>query len=205
MSMGVCVCICMACMCTHTRMLNRQCPSLVAHSPQPPFAICKHFFSPWVIFQACMLLTCLPRHPPLLSVVLSLPSSPTLTHVWVVRTGGDPTPEGTPGGGLARLLAMVMGGLVGGSPHMVSASVMALARLLHEHAQLLEGLAPRLLQTTLLLLRTKSREVVKSVLGFCKVGAPCSGGGGFVMGVREAGRRGASGAVCRPHVCAKAM
>lgn len=42
-------------------------------------------------------------------------------------------------GGLAVLFEMVMGGLVGTSPHMISASVMALARLLHQFANELGG------------------------------------------------------------------
>lgn len=66
---------------------------------------------------------------------------------------------------------MVLGGLVGTSPHMISASVMALARLLHQFATQLGGFAPRLLPAVLMLLRTKSREVVKAVLGFVKVTA----------------------------------
>ena len=69
---------------------------------------------------------------------------------------------------------MVMGGLIGTTPHMVSAAVMALARLLHEFAPLLETAAPRLLATVLMLLRSKSREIIKAVLGFCKVCmSPC--------------------------------
>ena len=52
---------------------------------------------------------------------------------------------------------------------MMSATVMALARLLFEFAGRLKGSVPRLLPAVLMLLRTKSREVVKSVLGFVKV------------------------------------
>ena len=76
-------------------------------------------------------------------------------------------------GGLPTLMAMVLGGLVATTPHMVSACVMALARLLFEFAGLLEQAAPRLLETVLMLLRSKSREVIKSVIGFCKVGVGC--------------------------------
>ena len=72
-------------------------------------------------------------------------------------------------GGLHTLFTMVLGGLVGATPHMVSASVMALARLLYEFAPQLEAAAPQLLPVVLLMLRSKSREVVKSVLGFIKV------------------------------------
>ena len=42
-------------------------------------------------------------------------------------------------GGLAVLFEMVLGGLVGTTPHMISASVMALARLLHQFANELGG------------------------------------------------------------------
>jgi hypothetical protein len=79
------------------------------------------------------------------------------------------------GGGLATLFNMVLGGVVGTSPHMISATVMALARLLHEFPTELGGSAPQLLPAVLMLLRSKSREVIKSVLGFVKVGAPSSG------------------------------
>lgn len=54
--------------------------------------------------------------------------------------------------------------------HQISASVMALARLLYEFAPSLAGLVPQLLPAVLLLLRSKAREVIKSVLGFVKVG-----------------------------------
>lgn len=64
---------------------------------------------------------------------------------------------------------MVLGGLAGATPHMMSATVMALARLLFEFAGQLGGLVPRLLPAVLALLRSKSREIIKSVLGFVKV------------------------------------
>ena len=72
-------------------------------------------------------------------------------------------------GGLHTLFSMVLGGLVGATPHMISATVMALARLLYEFAPVLAGLVPQLLPVVLMLLRTKAREVIKSVLGFIKV------------------------------------
>lgn len=43
------------------------------------------------------------------------------------------------------------------------------ARLLYEFAPVLAGLVPDLLPAVLMLLRTKAREVIKSVLGFVKV------------------------------------
>lgn len=90
---------------------------------------------------------------------------------------GDAMDEGAGGGGpqlvggLIDFFNAVLAGLVGGTPHMVSATVMAAARLLFEFSGALGGVAPRLLATVLLLLRSPSREVVKSVLGFVKVAA----------------------------------
>jgi ribosomal RNA-processing protein 12 len=46
---------------------------------------------------------------------------------------------------------------------------MALARLLHEFAPRLRLLVPSLLPAVLMLLRSRSREIIKSVLGFVKV------------------------------------
>ncbi len=84
-----------------------------------------------------------------------------------VKAGG--MEEGQKQGGLQMLFTMVLGGLVGATPHMVAASVMALARLMYEFAGQLEALAPQLLPVILSLLRSKSREIIKSVLGFIKV------------------------------------
>ncbi|KAF8071289.1 uhpC [Scenedesmus sp. PABB004] len=72
-------------------------------------------------------------------------------------------------GGLLDFVHAVMAGLAGASPHMQSAAVLALARLVFEFAGALEGLVGRLLPAVLLLLRSQSREVVKAVLGFIKV------------------------------------
>lgn len=52
----------------------------------------------------------------------------------------------------------------------ISASVVALARLLYEFSTTLSHTIPDLLPSVLMLLRTKSREVIKSILGFVKVG-----------------------------------
>lgn len=81
----------------------------------------------------------------------------------------DP-PGSPPGTGLRDLFAVVLGGLAGGSPHMVSASTMAAARLVHAYVPgPLGSDAGRLLPAILPLLRTPAREVIKSVLGFIKV------------------------------------
>ena len=69
------------------------------------------------------------------------------------------------------LLRAVAAGLAGSSQHAISASVVALARLLHAFPGDTQRALPRLLPTVLLLLRTRSREVVKSVLEFAKVAA----------------------------------
>jgi ribosomal RNA-processing protein 12 len=74
-------------------------------------------------------------------------------------------------GGLLDFVNAVMGGLAGSSPHMQSAAVLALARLSFEFAGQLESVVGRLLPAVLLLLRSQSREVIKAVLGFIKVGA----------------------------------
>ena len=72
-------------------------------------------------------------------------------------------------GGLFDLVRVVLAGLVGQTPHMMSAAVMALARLLYEFAPQMRPLLGQLMPAVLMLLRSKAREVVKSVLGFCKV------------------------------------
>jgi ribosomal RNA-processing protein 12 len=86
------------------------------------------------------------------------------------KRGGKPAPKPA-SGGLLDFVNAVMGGLVGSSPHMQSAAVLALARLSFEFAGQLESVVGRLLPAVLLLLRSQSREVIKAVLGFIKVGA----------------------------------
>jgi ribosomal RNA-processing protein 12 len=111
--------------------------------------------------------------------------------------GGVDAPEGG-AGCLPELFQMVLGGLAAVTPHMRSASVLSLARLMFQFGQpdetrLRESrpeqgglgrrnaarqeamsqhvmtMVPQLLETVLLLLREKAREVVKSVIGFVKV------------------------------------
>ncbi|KAG2424708.1 hypothetical protein HXX76_014284 [Chlamydomonas incerta] len=77
---------------------------------------------------------------------------------------------GTSGkGGLYEFFSMVMAGLVATTPHMVSATVMALARLTFEFASAMQNVVAALLPPVLSLLRGKAREIVKAVLGFVKV------------------------------------
>lgn len=120
-----------------------------------------------------------------LLVDLGRPSSSAVSSL----ASGDSTP-------LADLVALICGGLAAGasassaewggaadaspvttttlgpaSPHVASAAVMALARLLHAYPSELASAGARLLPAVLPLLRSRSRELVKAVLGFAKVAA----------------------------------
>lgn len=70
---------------------------------------------------------------------------------------------------LMQFFTMIVGCLAGSTPHMVSAAVVALARLLYEFSSELCHTVPDLLPSALLLLKSKSREIIKSVLGLLKV------------------------------------
>ncbi|KAK3304510.1 NUC173 domain-containing protein [Chaetomium strumarium] len=71
---------------------------------------------------------------------------------------------------IEEYLTMVSAGLAGSTPHMISASVTAITRVLYEFREALskETLAD-LVQTMDLFLTSNNREIVKSVLGFIKV------------------------------------
>ena len=73
------------------------------------------------------------------------------------------------GVGVRRFFLTVLSGIVGSSPTMQSATIMALARLLYEFSSSLVSTVPELLPAVCTLLEGKSREVVKSCLGFVKV------------------------------------
>lgn len=71
---------------------------------------------------------------------------------------------------IREFFLMVVGGLAGASQHMKSGAVLALSRLLYEFADELPlDFVSALVETVCLLLKERSREVVKSVLGFVKV------------------------------------
>lgn len=71
---------------------------------------------------------------------------------------------------LEEFFTMVSAGLVGSTPHMVSASITALTRILYEFAsQLPHPVIEDLVQTMDLFLTSTNREIVRSVLGFVKV------------------------------------
>ena len=77
--------------------------------------------------------------------------------------------EGAMGEGVRRFFLTVLAGVVGATPTMQSASVMALARLLYEFSAALVSTVPELLPAVYALLETGDREVVKACLGFAKV------------------------------------
>ena len=72
---------------------------------------------------------------------------------------------------LTEFFRMVLGGLGAATPHMRSAALLCLATLLHAHGgrPAIRSLLEPLLSTALMLLRERSREVVKAVVGFVKV------------------------------------
>lgn len=71
---------------------------------------------------------------------------------------------------LEEYFTMVSAGLAGSTPHMISASITALTRLLYEFRQRLsEATISELVQTMDLFLTSSNREIVRSCLGFVKV------------------------------------
>ncbi|KAF7509402.1 hypothetical protein GJ744_008125 [Endocarpon pusillum] len=71
---------------------------------------------------------------------------------------------------LEEVFTMVSAGLAGVAPHMVAATVAALARLLFEfHTKLAKPVLEDLLGTVEMFLQSSNREIVRSVLGFVKV------------------------------------
>lgn len=71
---------------------------------------------------------------------------------------------------LEEYFTMVSAGLAGNTPHMISASVTALTRILYEfRTELSERVLEDLVGTMDLFLTSKNREIVRSVLGFSKV------------------------------------
>ena len=73
------------------------------------------------------------------------------------------------GGHLNDFFSMILAGLAGTTPHMISASILALSRLVYEYSARVQDLAPQLLESIMILLEHKSREIITSALGFAKV------------------------------------
>jgi ribosomal RNA-processing protein 12 len=71
---------------------------------------------------------------------------------------------------IEEFFTMVSAGLAGSTPHMISASVTAISRLLYEfRSSLSEQTMSDLVQTMDLFLTSNNREIVKSCLGFVKI------------------------------------
>ncbi|KAL6635240.1 hypothetical protein ACP70R_027911 [Stipagrostis hirtigluma subsp. patula] len=68
---------------------------------------------------------------------------------------------------LHQFFGMVAGGLLGQTPHAISAAVTGLARLTYEFSELI-AVAYKLLPQTFLLMQRNNREIVKANLGFIK-------------------------------------
>jgi ribosomal RNA-processing protein 12 len=78
-----------------------------------------------------------------------------------------------PSNGLMEFLQMLLGGLAARTPHMRSAAVICLSRVVFEFGReeiLIQQAMPQLMKTVLMLLHEKAREVIKSVIGFMKLG-----------------------------------
>ncbi|RYP54030.1 hypothetical protein DL768_001032 [Monosporascus sp. mg162] len=71
---------------------------------------------------------------------------------------------------IEEFFTMVSAGLAGSTPHMISASITAITRILYEFRESLSvEVLSDLVQTMDLFLTSNNREIVKSVLGFVKV------------------------------------
>ncbi|KAK0563468.1 pre-rRNA processing protein [Tilletia horrida] len=82
----------------------------------------------------------------------------------------DTTADSTKSANLNEYLAMVSAGLAGTSPHMISATITALSRLVYEfHEDIAQNTLDELLSTLLVFLASANREIVKSSLGLVKV------------------------------------
>eukprot|EP01100_Stratorugosa_tubuloviscum_P010785 TRINITY_DN469_c0_g1_i6.p1 TRINITY_DN469_c0_g1~~TRINITY_DN469_c0_g1_i6.p1 ORF type:complete len:1145 (-),score=498.18 TRINITY_DN469_c0_g1_i6:22-3396(-) len=72
--------------------------------------------------------------------------------------------------GIKEFFLMVLAGLAGKTPFMISASTLALSRLLFEFQKYLDAeTLIQLIDAVTVLLKSPNREIVTSILGFCKV------------------------------------
>ncbi|KXN91076.1 Ribosomal RNA-processing protein 12 [Leucoagaricus sp. SymC.cos] len=71
---------------------------------------------------------------------------------------------------IEEFMTMIAGGLAGASPHMISATVTALSRLVFEFKDTISvKMHNEIIQTLLVFLTSANREIVKSVFGFIKL------------------------------------
>jgi ribosomal RNA-processing protein 12 len=95
----------------------------------------------------------------------------SMSNELVVKMGfaAMKTSQLSSGASITQFVSTVLAGLAG-SPHLMSATVTALTRLVYEFHDLLGSeLVKNLLSNVTLLLRAKSREVVKAAMSFVKV------------------------------------
>nr|CCA23612.1 conserved hypothetical protein [Albugo laibachii Nc14]CCA24154.1 conserved hypothetical protein [Albugo laibachii Nc14] len=75
--------------------------------------------------------------------------------------------------GLDEYIQIIFGGLAAKTPHMRSAAVLCLSRIVYEFGRSemsIQKSMPQLLETVLMLLHEKANEVIKAVIGFMKLG-----------------------------------
>ncbi|KAJ7680501.1 armadillo-type protein [Mycena polygramma] len=71
---------------------------------------------------------------------------------------------------IQEFMTMVAGGLAGASPHMISATVTAISRLVFEFKDAIPpSMHTEILSTLLVFISSANREIVKSILGFVKL------------------------------------
>ncbi|KZT59521.1 NUC173-domain-containing protein [Calocera cornea HHB12733] len=71
---------------------------------------------------------------------------------------------------IEEFITMVAAGLAGTTPHMISASITALSRLLFEFKDAIpDEMQEQLISTIIVFVESRNREIVKSALGFVKV------------------------------------
>ncbi|KAJ6499124.1 armadillo-type protein [Mycena sanguinolenta] len=71
---------------------------------------------------------------------------------------------------IQEFMTMVAGGLAGASPHMISATVTAVSRLVFEFKDMIPAsMHTEILSTLLVFISSANREIVKSILGFVKL------------------------------------
>ncbi|KAJ6587164.1 armadillo-type protein [Mycena vulgaris] len=71
---------------------------------------------------------------------------------------------------IQEFMTMVAGGLAGASPHMISATVTAISRLVFEFKDAIPAsMHTEILSTLLVFISSANREIVKSILGFVKL------------------------------------
>jgi len=93
--------------------------------------------------------------------VLEGPSDPQLTKK---------TKQNMREASIEELIKMIVAGLAGTSPHMMAATIGCLARLFYDYHESINGeTMDKMIQSCLLLLQSRAKEVVKSVIGFFKV------------------------------------